>query len=88
MENISRLKSLDEYNRILGTRTQHPLVSVADFSEVERVPHVCKEFSFYCIFFKELECGTVQYGRSQYDYQEGTMLFTSPGQIAGGNDGG
>lgn len=88
MENISRLKSIDEYNRILGTRTQHPLVSVADFSEIERIPHVCKEFSFYCIFFKELECGTFQYGRSQYDYQEGTLLFISPGQIAGVNDGG
>lgn len=88
MGDIVRLRSIDEYNRILGARTQHPLVCVTDLSEVRAIPHVRKEFGFYCVYFKELECGTVQYGRSRYDYQEGTMLFVAPGQIAGTTDGG
>lgn len=88
MDKIVRLKTIDEYNRLLGARTQHPLVCVTDLSEVEAIPHVCKEFGFYCVYFKELECGTIKYGRSQYDYQAGTMLFVAPGHVGGVNDGG
>lgn len=57
-------------------------------STLKDIKHCCKEFGFYCIYYKNLECGTIQYGRSKYDYQEGTMLFIAPGQIAGINDGG
>lgn len=88
MDKIVRLKTIDEYNRLLGARTQQTLVCVTDLSEVEAIPHVCKEFGFYCVYFKELECGTIKYGRSQYDYQTGTMLFVVPGQVGGVNDGG
>lgn len=88
MENIIKLNSIQDYNHILGTETLHPLVSVVDMSTLKSIPHCCKQFGFYCVFFKELDCGTVLYGRSKYDYQEGTMLFIGPGQIAGVNDGG
>lgn len=47
-----------------------------------------RRLSCYCIYYKELECGTIEYGRSKYDYQEGTLLFISPGQVGGVNDGG
>lgn len=88
MENIIRLETVHDYNRLLGAKTLHPLVSVVDLSQLESIKHGRKNFGFYCVFFKELECGTVLYGRSKYDYQEGTMLFIAPGQIAGVDDGG
>lgn len=88
MENIIRLESVQDYNRLLGAETLHPLVSVTDLSTLKSIRHCRKNFGFYCIFFKELECGTIQYGRSKYDYQEGTMLFISPGQVAGVDDDG
>ena len=87
-DEIIKLDTIEKYNRILGIKTLHPLVSVTDLSTLKDIKHCCKEFGFYCIYYKDLECGTIQYGRSKYDYQEGTMLFIAPGQIAGINDGG
>ncbi len=88
MDSIAKLENVQDYNRILGTETLHPLVSVTDLSELKAIPHGRKEFGFYCVFFKELDCGTILYGRSRYDYQAGTMLFISPGQVVGVEDGG
>lgn len=87
-EDIIKLDTIEKYNRILGAETLHPLVSMTDLSKLDSIPHCRKEFGFYCIYYKELACGTIEYGRSKYDYQEGTLLFISPGQIAGTNDGG
>ncbi len=87
-KNIIRLESVGDYNRFLGAETLHPLVNVVDFSTIKSLKHRKKYFGFYCVFFKELECGTILYGRSKYDYQEGTMMFISPGQVAGVDDGG
>ena len=87
-ENIIKLEQVQDYNRLLGVETLHPLVSMTDLSQLKSIKHCRKNFGFYCVFFKELDCGTILYGRSKYDYQEGTMLFISPGQIAGVDDGG
>lgn len=86
--NIIRLDTIEKYNRLLGAETLHPLVAMTDLSKLKSIPHCRKEFGFYCIYYKELDCGTIEYGRSRYDYQEGTLLFISPGQIAGTDDGG
>lgn len=83
-----KLKTIEEYNRVFGVETLHPLVSVIDFSTLQSIRHRKLEYGFYCIYLKELMCGTLQYGRSKYDYQEGTLVFIAPGQIAGVNDGG
>ncbi|MCM1036290.1 MAG: helix-turn-helix domain-containing protein [Bacteroides sp.] len=87
-DGVVRIDNVQDYNRILGAETLHPLVSVTDMSQLRSIPHCRKLFGFYCVFLKELDCGTVLYGRSKYDYQEGTMLFISPGQVAGVDDGG
>lgn len=88
MSTTIKLDTIEKYNRLLGAETLHPLVGVTDLSKLTSIKHCRKEFGFYCIYYKELECGTIQYGRSKYDYQEGTLLFISPGQIAGTDDGG
>ncbi len=38
-------------------------------------------FNLYCIFLKDVKCGDLKYGRATYDYQEGTLVFVSPGQV-------
>lgn len=88
MDEIIKLDSVSSYNRILGTVTLHPLISIADFSQLKTLKHCRKNFSIYAIFYKELSCGDLSYGRGKYDYQNGTLLFIAPGQVAGANDGG
>lgn len=88
MSEIIKLNSVQDYNQLLGVETLHPLVSVVDFADLETIKHCRKNFGFYAIFHKELACGELAYGRSTYDYQEGTLVFIGPGQVAGVDDGG
>lgn len=87
MENILEMPSVKDYNDNLGVTTIHPLVSVVDMSELECIRHSLKRFGFYCIILKHLGCGDVTYGRSTYDYNDGSLVFVAPNQMAGANDG-
>ena len=87
-QEIINMDSVQDYNENLGVETLHPLVSVVDMSELAEIRHSLKRFGFYCVILKQLECGTLLYGRNKYDYREGTLVFVAPGQIAGANDGG
>ena len=81
------MPSVKDYNDNLGVTTLHPLVSVVDMSELECIRHSLKHFGFYCIILKHLGCGDVAYGRSAYDYNDGSLVFVAPNQMAGANDG-
>jgi len=63
--------------------TLHPLVSVIDMSKIKgsNRNHTHLYFGVYAIFFKESDCGEIAYGRSTYDYQEGTLVFIAPGLV-------
>lgn len=88
MGTIVKLNTIHEYNMAMGAETLHPLVSVVDFSTLKSLKHGRKNFGFFCIFLKQLKCGELSYGRSTYDYQEGTLVFVAPGQVAGVDDDG
>ena len=81
------MPSVKDYNDNLGVATLHPMVSVVDMSELECIRHSLKHFGFYCIILKHLGCGDVTYGRSAYDYNDGSLVFVAPNQMAGANDG-
>ena len=80
MGEILDLKTIHDYNKFLGLETLNPLVGFVDFSKMEVLPHRCKCFGFYAIFLKEKIHGPITYGRSKYDYQEGTLVFIAPHQ--------
>ena len=85
---ILNMDSVGDYNSFLGQETLHPLVSVVDFSRVPPLRHARKAYGFYAVFLKDLKCGDLRYGRHYYDYQEGTLVFVSPGQVLGNDDNG
>jgi AraC-like DNA-binding protein len=35
------------------------------------------------VFLKEIKCGDLKYGIRNYDYEEGTLVFLTPGQVIG-----
>lgn len=88
MSIILNMDSVGDYNSFVGQETLHPLVSVIDFSRVPPLRHVRKTYGFYTVFLKDLKCGDLRYGRHYYDYQEGTLVFVSPGQVLGNDDNG
>ncbi|MEN2401091.1 helix-turn-helix domain-containing protein [Flavobacterium sp. MC2016-06] len=88
MEDIIRVETVADYNKVFGIETLHPLVSVIDFSKAKPIPRHLRNVGFYTIYLKDVVCGDMRYGRHYYDYQEGTLLFIAPGQVSGiENDG-
>lgn len=83
MDKLVRLNSVSDYNKRVGQETLHPLVSVIDLSKSKPLPHERLHFGFYTIYLKEIKCGDLKYGCNYYDYQEGTLVFVSPGQVLG-----
>lgn len=81
MEKIIKINTVDFYNKLRGVETLNPLVSVLDLSKAKSLPEETFNFGLYAIYLKELKCGELRYGRSTYDYQEGTLVCVAPGQI-------
>ncbi|UKT64280.1 helix-turn-helix domain-containing protein [Pedobacter mucosus] len=80
MEKEYNFKSINEYNDFNNHETLHPLVSIIDFSNAKERTGSKMDFELFCIFLKDVKCGDLKYGRHNYDYQEGTLVFISPGQ--------
>ena len=81
MEQAYHFDTIAQYNEFNNHATLHPLVSIVDFSKAKERTGTRMTFGLYCIFPKEVKCGNLKYGCSYYDYQEGTLVFVSPGQV-------
>jgi AraC-like DNA-binding protein len=86
MELIYPINSISKYNADSNNETLHPLVTVIDFSKAGmrdwgNVETVKFQYGMYCIFLKDVKCGDMKYGRHNYDYQAGTLVFFAPGQV-------
>jgi len=88
MDTMRRFETISEYNTFNNNETLHPLVSVIDLSKADPRQGSRMYFGFYTIFLKDVKCGDLVYGRHMYDYQEGTLVFLGPGQVAGINSKG
>jgi len=88
MDAIKRFETISEYNAFNNNETLHPLVSIVNLAKAKPRQGSKMYFGFYTIFLKEVKCGDLVYGRHTYDYQEGTLVFLAPGQVAGVNSNG
>lgn len=89
MKEIVRLRSISEFHEALGLASpKHPLVSLIHDKDVFQNHQIDENLfdtrftlDMYTIMFKDKISGSLGYGRSSYDYQEGTLVFSSPGQV-------
>lgn len=88
MNEIQRIDTIQQYNEYFGVATLHPLVTVIDGSATKPLKLGRQYFGIFSIMLKDVVCSKMRYGRSIYDYEEGTMLFVAPGQVMGGEDDG
>lgn len=85
MSEIYRVKSITDLHQMLGIqKPKHPLVSViTDFGDQLSANEGVKfTTDLYSISLKEDFEGTIFYGRNTYDFQEGTLIFLKPNQVA------
>jgi len=88
MSDIIRVESITQLHEFNGLdKPKHPLVTVWHQKKFHQPPYL-DEFigkriviDLYMISLKMGISGSLQYGRNSYDFQEGTMVYTAPGQV-------
>ena len=87
MGNILRVENISELNKSLNQdKPKHPLISIVDFSQIKFQKVDDTEikkitYNFYSIILKNLVPGSLRYGRSHYDFQDGSLFFLAPNQV-------
>ncbi|BDD11526.1 AraC family transcriptional regulator (plasmid) [Fulvitalea axinellae] len=82
-KNLLSITSLSELNDLLGCpKPKHPLVNlirIQDFKDCAFPVNTSVNLAFYCVSLKKCT-GRLAYGRSYYDFSEGTLTFFAPNQ--------
>lgn len=85
MSTIFEINTISQAHQSVGLPApKHPLVSVvrtADYRPTMDFRGIKVVNNLYQISLKNLGCGNLMYGKNSYDYEEGTLVFTSPGQV-------
>lgn len=86
MSDIISINSVSQVHQSLGIEPpRHPLITVVSTDTVEDysgLTNVKIVNNLYQIAFKEVMVGNLKYGRNPYDFQDGTLVFTAPGQVS------
>jgi len=86
MADIYRIKSISEVHQMFGLdKPKHPLITI-----IRKWPQVDFDFGnikltsdLYLLSMKgKMKGTTFQYGRNSYDFDDGTLVFISPNQVA------
>lgn len=82
-----RLKTISEFHHLRGLPPpEHPLISVINVEDINKFndnePNIFV-YDFYFIALKRNCAIKMKYGQQEYDFDEGTMFFTSPNQVFG-----
>jgi AraC family transcriptional activator of pobA len=82
-----QIKTISDYHQIMKLpKPEHPLISVVNFESIRQLPDkkpLSIVFDFYSISLKKNFNAKMKYGQQEYDFDEGTMSFISPGQVFG-----
>lgn len=84
-QQIRRIKSISEYHSVRGLpKPQHPLISLVNYADIKHSPennNISWVYAFYFVALKKNMNSKFKYGQQEYDFDEGTMFFVSPGQV-------
>ena len=84
-EQLRRIDTISAYHQLVGLpKPEHPLISVVRFEDIQpRGSDKPKSLvnNFYSIALKRNFNGMLKYGQQQYDFDEGILVFISPGQV-------
>lgn len=80
---LRHFRTVGQYCTFNRQETKHPLIASLDLSLAAPRSLRPMRFDFYLIFLKKINCGDLNYGCHDYDYDEGTLVFIGPGQTIG-----
>lgn len=76
------LQTIAQCNHRFGTKTHYPLVSLIRPGQTDILPKQLR-FGFYAVWLQETPSPSASvFGRTEYDFTDGTMVFLRPGEFA------
>ena len=79
MKQATHIPTVSAFMHALGRDdVRHPLIEVIhldDLADCSAFGNTRYTMGFYSVVYKDARCGTVRYGRNEYDYDNGTLLF-------------
>ena len=85
MADFFHLKTITELHQLFGLeKPLHPLITVIkDWPKINfDISNLKMTSDLYLLSMKGNVKGTFKYGRNSYDYEEGTLVFMAPNQVA------
>ncbi|MEN2413533.1 helix-turn-helix domain-containing protein [Flavobacterium mesophilum] len=80
-----RFKTISEFHKFRDlSKPEHPLVSVYNFEDLKYLNEEEPKsliLDFYSIALKRNANAKMRYGQQEYDFNEGVLIFISPGQV-------
>lgn len=87
---ITKIDSITEIHRMLGIQGPvHPMISLLESAQLMNLCRLPESYvvGFYKITLVTKLSGKFRYGQGYYDFDEGSLMFTAPGQVVGHVDG-
>lgn len=85
MREIVKFKSISSALYEMGIdKPKHPLVVAFNHEDMKSGHQLAGKSvvsSFYMVEYKQGKTGNFEYGRTTYDFEEGTLIFLAPGQV-------
>ena len=75
--------NIQQYNQFFGVKTLHPQVGIIHFNRSENQPTHKMTFGFHALYLVKTVGITMDYGKTQYDFNDGTVICLAPGQTIG-----
>ena len=80
-----RIKTISEFHQFRDLpKAEHPLISVYNFEDLKYLNEDEPKsliLDFYSIALKRNANAKMKYGQQEYDFNEGVLMFISPGQV-------
>ena len=76
------INTVEDFNRWAHRDTVHPSVSSFTHPDGLKVEAMQHHYGIYLVVLMTDYAGDIIYGGSKYEYDEGTMIFVSPGQVS------
>ncbi len=84
-QSLHKFESLTEFHQLFGlSQPRHPLISFIDLLDLNFDPAALPDalvMEYYKIAYKKETCGRAKYGQQYYDFGQGGLIFTAPGQV-------
>lgn len=78
MNEITKLKTVQDYCDLFGIEALHPLISIVNCDKMKPIRHGRRLYNIYGILLKDSDCGIMNYGKVFTIMKRGQFFLPHP----------